>query len=208
MAETLEAFIHRLQEDGVKAGQEAAEKIRSEAEQQAGRILEEARSQAETILQQARTESEQIRSRAETELKLAIRDAVNRLQETFGRVLRALLQEAARRALSDPELIKELMRLIVSQYVASDLAGKECLTFNVSPEMREKLVHWVIEEFHKGLEGESCPVDLQGTLHGAGIEYKIVGGTVEITEASAVELLSELVGPELQKLISRAAKET
>ena len=41
MGETIEAFIEKLQTDGVEAGQEAADKIRNEAEQQANQIVAE-----------------------------------------------------------------------------------------------------------------------------------------------------------------------
>ena len=35
MADTIEAFVEKLQDDGVKAGQQAAEQIKSEAQQEA-----------------------------------------------------------------------------------------------------------------------------------------------------------------------------
>ena len=207
MADTLEAFVSRLQEDGVKAGQEAADKIRAEAEEQARQIVEDARAEAARIREQAEADSRQVHARTETELKLAARDAVTRLQDTLSRALESLLRQAVHGQLSDAELIKELMQTIVAQYAEADCTGKEQVTFNVPQEMRDKLTHWVIEEFHSGLEKSSRLVDLHGTLRENGFEYTIKDGTVEITVASVVEILSELVGPQVRQHVSAAAGE-
>ncbi len=206
MAETLEAFVTRLQEDGVKAGKEAADKIRAEAEEQARRIVEDARAQAAGIVEQAEAERQKVRSRTETELQLAARDAITRLQDTLGRALETLLRETAREQLSDSELIKELMRTIVSQYAEADITGKEMMTFNVPAPMRDKLVQWVIQEFHTDSNKQRRLVDLHGTLKEAGFEYSVKEGTVEITVESVVEILSDLVGPEVRRLVLESAR--
>ncbi len=206
MAETLEAFVTRLQEDGVKAGKEAADKIRAEAEEQARRIVEDARAQAAGIVEQAEAERQKVRSRTETELQLAARDAITRLQDTLGRALETLLRETAREQLSDSELIQELMRTIVSQYAEADITGKEMMTFNVPAPMRDKLVQWVIQEFHTDSNKQRRLVDLHGTLKEAGFEYSVKEGTVEITVESVVEILSDLVGPEVRRLVLESAR--
>ena len=71
MAQTIESFINRLQQDGVEAGQEAAEKIKSEAEEQARQTLKDAEAEAERILEKARAEAETIRSQVQTELEFS-----------------------------------------------------------------------------------------------------------------------------------------
>jgi len=207
MADTLEAFVSRLQEDGVKAGEEAADKIRAEAEEQARQIVEDARAEADRIREKAEADGRETLARTETELKLAARDAVTRLQDTLGRALQSLLREAVQAQLSDAELIKELMQTIVAQYSKADCTGRAQVTFNVPQEMRDKLTHWVIQEFHSGLEKSSGLVDLHGTLRETGFEYNIKDGTVEITVASVVEILSELVGPQVRQHVSAAAAE-
>jgi hypothetical protein len=44
-------------------------------------------------------------------------------------------------------------------------------------------------------------VNLHGALSTAGFEYKVSGGTVEVTPESVVQVLSEIVTPQLQQLI-------
>jgi len=205
MAETIEAFVEKLQADGVQAGREAADKLRAEATVEAKRIVEEAEAKAKKIVEDAELEGEKRRSRTETDLKLAARDAIARLQDTLSKALKGLLEEATRQELSDAEFIKTLLHEIVGRYVQADIEAGETVVLNVPEEMREKLVHWAIQEFHKSVKTPKTTIDLQGTLSSAGFEYKIQEGTIEITVESAVELLCEMVGPELRKIVASAA---
>jgi len=205
MTGTIEAFVDKLQADGVQAGQEAAEKLRSEAEQEAARLVQEARAQAEKIIAEAKAESEKKRERAETELQLAARDAVVHLQETLNLAMRGVLAEAVQEQLSTTEFIGALLRDIVMQYVQADAEGTTSVTINVPEEMRHRLTHWAIQTLRVDLEGSDTRVDLHGTLNEAGFEYKVSGGTVEVTVDSVVETLSEMVGPELRALVAKAA---
>ena len=87
MAESIEAFVSKLQEEGVQAGRQAAEKLRAEAQQQGDEIIRQAEIQAEEITADAKAQAESNLAKANTELKLAARDAVLRLRETLSRVV-------------------------------------------------------------------------------------------------------------------------
>ena len=203
MAQTIESFINRLQQDGVQAGQEAAEKIKSEAEQQARQILREAEAEAERILDEAKAEADRARSRVDTELKLAARDTITRLQEAVSRAMQAVLFSAVRQKLSDKSVVASLLQDIVKQYVAADAGGKVTVTINVSDEMRHKLADWAIHAMHDPPSAETS-IDLHGSLKSAGFEYKIDEGTVEVTPQSVGTILQDLVGPEVRKLVTEA----
>lgn len=205
MAETIEAFVSKLQADGVRAGQAAADKIRAEAEERAQRIIAEAEAQAKKLIANAEAEREKILARAETDLRLAARDTVIRLQGSLTRALRRLLMGAVRDKLTDAAFIGDLLRQIVTQYVQADVAGRAAMVINVSPKMREQLTQWAIETLHKDPKLSGLGIDLRGTLKADGFEYTVVNGTVEVTPESVVERLSEIVGPELKELVARAA---
>jgi len=205
MAGTIEAFVDQLQADGVQAGQAAAEKIRAEAEQQAERLIAEAQAKAKAIIAEAEAQIEKTRERAETELRLATRDALIHLQETLSRALRGVLAGAAQEQLSQAEFLGKLLRDVVMQYARADSECAGSVTINVSEEMRHQLTHWAIQALHKDLEGTGTNVDLHGKLAGAGFEYRVSGGTVEVTVDSVVEILSQMVSPELRALVARAA---
>ncbi len=204
MAETIEAFVDKLQADGVKTGREAAEKIRAEAEQHARHLIEEAQARAEKIIDHADAESGRLRAKTETELKLAARDTVIRLQEALTRALQGLLAAAVADKLNDPEFLQGLLHDIVMQYVRADTEGIRAVTINVSEEMRHQLTHWALQVLHKDLVTSGTSVDLHASLAGAGFEYTVSDGTVEVTVESVVEILSELVGPEVREMVAGA----
>ena len=203
MVQTIEAFVNRLQADGVEAGQAEAEKIRVQAEQQAQARLAEAAEQAKRIIAQAEADRETIRGRAETELKLAARDTVVRLQEALSRALQAVLLDAVREKLDDADFLGGLIRDVVQHYVEADAAGSGSIAVNVSEPMRQRLLSGTVAAFHQG-DSAAEQIDLRGTLAEAGFAYEMAGGTVEVTVDSVVEVLSEMVGAELRKRVAAA----
>ena len=85
-----------------------------------------------------------------------------------------------------------------------DQPARQRIEINVAEPMRKKLCDWVISTFHKPGQAREISVDLRGALESAGFEYKVSGGTVEITPESMVATLSEIVTPELRGLIASA----
>jgi len=207
MGGTIEAFVERLQTDGVEAGQAAAETIRVEAEQQAEQIIANARVQAEQIIADAETQCETLRLRSETELKLAARDTVVRLRETLEHALRRVLSTGTGRLLDDAGFLRELLRDLVSQYVKADIEGAEAVRVNVSKEKQQKLADWAIETIRAEHEAHGPLVELRGSLAVAGFEYSIAEGTSEITVESVVNVLSDLVNAELREILTGAVSE-
>jgi V/A-type H+/Na+-transporting ATPase subunit E len=204
MVQTIEAFVNRLQADGVEAGQAEAEKIRVQAEQQAQTRLAEATEEAKRIVAQAQADGETIRGRAETELTLAARDTVVRLQEALSRVLQGVLVDAVRGKLEDADFLGGLIRDVVKRYVEADAAGSSSIAVRVSEEMRQRLLSGTVAALRPEAP-EAKQIDLRGTLAEAGFAYEIAGGTVEVTVDSVVEVLSEMVGAELRKRVAAAA---
>ncbi len=203
MAESIEEFVRKLREEGVDAGREAGQEILAEAEKRAEAILEEANGQAKAIVDAAQAASERVRQRTETELRLAVRDAVGRLQESLTRVLRALLYRPVEEQLRDGEFLCQLIRDVVTRYVETDMADRVPITINVSEELGPRLTQWMRATFHDAAANAE-PIDLRTSLAEAGFEYRIVDGTVEVTADSVVSVLSEMVGPELRKLVAAA----
>ncbi len=207
MAETIESFVAKLQEEGVEAGKKEAQRLRDEAQKDAERIVAEAEKQAEGIRADAKAEADETLSRARTELRLAARDAILRLQEAVTRAVRVIVLRKAGEHLEDSEFLGKLLHEIVVNYTDSDLHCKESLEINVRPEMRDKLVSWALEEIADEASKDTHPsIDLKGTLTDAGFEYTAAGSTVEVTRDSVVETLMDLVGPEVRKVVREAAE--
>lgn len=211
MAGNIEAFVAKLQEEGIQAGQQAAEKLKADAQSQAEKIIADAKKQAEDITSQAKKQAEDTLSRSQVELNLAARDALLRLREILGRALGAILARGARVKLEDTEFIGTILHELILAYAKSDIEGKIAMNIDVAPEMRQKLVDWALREIGQDAIDQTrkgVSLDLKGTLSAAGFEYNVTGATVEITLESVTETLKDLVGPELRKVIDAAAGET
>jgi len=208
MAGTIEAFVEKLQAEGVEAGRAEAERIRAEAEKKAAALLHEAETRAHGILDKATAECRVLRTRTETELRLAARDTVVRLRETLARALRTVLDSAVKDKLADPAFIEHVLHDVIMAYVRADVAGDGSVTINVATEMRQKLAGWAVSSMQTEVQGQGVTVNLLGTLKAAGFEYRVTEGTVDVTAESVVSILSELVGPELRKLLAEAGATT
>lgn len=205
MAETIKAFVEKLQTDGVEAGRRAADQIQAEARQRAQSVIHEAEAQARKILEEANRQIERNRAGAQMQLQLAARDTLIRLQETLSRALETVLEAAAQETLADPDFLRELLRDVVTQYARADADGANSITINVPDAIRGQLLPWALQAFQEDGNRGGPVVDLQGSLAKAGFEYRVGEGTIEVTVDSAVELLGKLVGPELRQVLDRAA---
>lgn len=204
MSETIEAFVNRLQAEGVDAGRKEAARIQEEAEKKARGVISAAESRAKQIVEQAEAEARTTVERAKDELKLAVRDTLMRLRRTLAVALRAVLEGAVTKDLSDADFVRGVIHDVILQYARSDSAGGATITVNVTDEMRGRLADWAMHGLRESLDGSGATVDLLGTLRGAGFEYRVSEGTVEVTVDSVVDALSGLVQPQLGDLLERS----
>jgi hypothetical protein len=110
--------------------------------------------------------------------------------------------------LADEDYLGRLLHEIVMLYVKSDFECQGVLQINVPGEMREKLISWALAEIGEDRVREVRPsIDLKGKLAEAGFEYTCSGSTVEVTRESVVEVLMDLVGPELREVVAEAMAE-
>ncbi len=209
MAESIETFVAKLQNEGVEAGRQEAETIVSGAKTEAERIVADALGQADKIIARAKAEAENLLSRGQTELSLAARDSVLRLQETLSKSLQAILRYQAGETLHDVNFLGKVLHELILLYAKDELASKGGITFNASPELQQELADWALKEIGRDrLDNIGIQMDLHGTLAGAGFEYTVAGATIEVTLDSVVETLTNLVGPELRKVLESAATDT
>ena len=209
MAESIETFVAKLQNEGVEAGRQEAQTIVSGAKTEAERIVADAQAQADKIIARAKAGAENLLSRGRTELSLAARDAVLRLQETLSKSLQAILRYQVGETLQDVNFLGKVLHELILLYAEDELAAKGGITFNVSPDLRQALADWALREIGQDrLDDIGVHMDLHGTLAAAGFEYTVAGATIEVTLDSVVETLAGLVGPELRKVLESAATDS
>jgi hypothetical protein len=209
MAETIESFVARLQQDGVESGRRQAEELVAAARGAAQGVLDEARREAERIVAEARREAAAEHARTEAELRLAARDVALKLQRALTEALRAALARGAERTLADPDFLAQVLRELVLTYARADAAHKLEIEINLPSDMVGKLADWAMREIREVRSESGAEIDIASRLQRAGFEYKIQGATVDVTVESVVERLMELVGPTVRELFAeRPAKGT
>jgi V/A-type H+-transporting ATPase subunit E len=207
MAHTVQSFVETLRSDGVEAGRQEAEKIRQEAQQEAEQTVRDAEAKARQILEDAEQQRQKTLERTRTDLELAARDTVARLRDVLSQAVNRLLTQAASTTLDDSAFLKELIREVASAYARSDATGEQMIELNVSEPMKQKLADWAITSFREGGDQQKLSVELHGALAAAGFEYKVAGGTVEVTPESVVQVLAQIVTPQLQELIASSQED-
>jgi len=203
MPETIESFVKKLQDEGITAGKEAAEKIKNEAEREADNIIADAKARADQILAQVQDDVDRQLDRMQTELELAVRDAILKISETISRVLSAILTRKIENHLSDPDYLGQMIRDVINAYAIADAAQLTDIKINISDKMGENFNRDILKNLFQGLNEEPEKTILQTSLSKAGFEYTIDGATVEVTPDSVSELISEMVGPQLQEILDK-----
>jgi vacuolar-type H+-ATPase subunit E/Vma4 len=204
MPESIESFVKKLQSEGVEAGKDAAEKIKKDARREAEKILNDAKADAEKIVAKAENNAKRQLSQALNELELAVRDAILKLGESLSGVLSVMLARKVEKKLSDPDYIGEITREVIIAYAKADARQAPRIEINISKKMRDKLDDGAFEDLFQNLQGDQDKLALKSTFSKAGFEYKIHGATVEISPDSVSEMLSEMVNPDLQEIITDA----
>ena len=204
MADTIEAFVAKLKSEGVEQGKLDADQIRSQAQQEAEKIVADSKSQAEKIIIDAQKQSDDILARGRTELQLASRDAILKLNEAIDKALRTILEAQVETQLRDAQFIKEVIRTIVQRFIDADIDSYAPVKIDVSPEMRQQLCDWAINELRVGTKNDAGGLDFRDTLRQAGFEFSLHGATIEVTRDSVVDTFMQLVSPHLRQMIKQA----
>jgi V/A-type H+-transporting ATPase subunit E len=208
MTDSVEAFVQKLQAEGVDAGRAEATRIVEQAKAQAEKIAADAEAEAERIREQARGEAQRTVEQGGAELQLASRDVLLRLRETIVGVLEAILYGAAEEALNDDEFLRTLLHDISVQYAKTDATRDGPVEVHVSDDKLKVVTDWAIQEMkRRGVDESASHIDLRGRLMSAGFEYNATGGTVEVTPESVAAVLGEMLSPRLREMIDRVAAE-
>jgi len=206
MPTNIESFVKTLESEGVEAGKKAAEKIAAEARVQAAAVIAEAKEEAKQIVAEAQSEAEKVKARMNSSLELATRDAIYLLREKLGQQLDVMMNVNVEKALNDEETLSHVLREVIPVYARADVENKLTTEINIPQDLKSRLVEGTLRELAHSLRGQNVQVNAKHTLAKAGFEFKIEGSTVEVSTESVTALLSEMIDPELQQFLEKAAE--
>ncbi|NLW87506.1 MAG: hypothetical protein GXY38_11590 [Planctomycetes bacterium] len=202
MADTIEAFVSRLQTQGLEQGKKAAEQIKADADAQAQQIIRKAQDEARKIVQDAEAQAKAVKTRTSAELELAARDTQLRLRDALVKSIEAVIRRGAEEKLRNREFLSGVIHELILAYAHADIEGK-VMEIHVDEPTRHQLVDWVMTEITAKV-GDKISLELQDGLRQAGFEYSINGSTVEVTLDSVTAALKSLVGPHIRELLDKA----
>ena len=205
MPTNIESFVKTLESEGVDAGRKAAGKIEAEARQKADKIIADARKTADQIVADAEGEADKVKARMASSLELAARDAIFLLREKLSQQLEIILKLNVDKALKDEETLVSVLREVIPVY-AKGGADREIKTeVNVSHDVKSRLLETTLRELAHSLKAQHVQLDVTHNLAKSGFEYKIEGSTVEVSTDSVTSLLAEMIDPDLQQFLEKAA---
>lgn len=185
-----------LKSSVLSPAEQEKEAMLAEAREQAAKIVKDAENQAIEIVANARKEAESVRHTAEAALKIAAKQAVDKLKLALEKeVLRFSAQQPVKNTLEDTDIIKDFITEIIRQY-----ADKGAFSIALSPKLTEQLSAFVQEEIRR--QGASG-IRLGSETIGSGFAVVFDNGVLryDFTDEALTELLIEFIRPELRKAL-------
>jgi V/A-type H+/Na+-transporting ATPase subunit E len=207
MATTIEGFVAQLHADGVESGRIEAEKLVEDAREQAEALRRAAEEEARVVIADAQARAELLVLQANTELRLAVRDTLLQLRASLTDALDGILKQALSPLLTDPAILPQLLKEVVSQYARGDAAGARHIVIDVPEHLADGLAAWLLQELGRSVEGNETYVDVRGVLSEAGFEYRVSGGKVDMTLGAVADVLRGMVRPRLWEVLATVAAE-
>lgn len=111
----VEKLIEKLRNEGIKAGEDQAQKVMAEAEKKAQEMLAGARAEADEYLTRARADIEKERKGAHEALQLALRDAILEMKERLISRFNAQVRRLIEKDISGTDFLKQLILIVAGR---------------------------------------------------------------------------------------------
>lgn len=203
MAEEIRNLIEKIQEEGIKAGEDKAKEIEAEGKRKAASILEKAESGAEKILAEAKEKVTRMEENAKASIRQAGRDLLLSLKQELQEMLERLVQSSMAETLSPSEMAKILHELI-KKFAHS---GKEDIWVWLKKEDEEKLEKEFLtrlkEETRRGIVLKSSQ-DIAG---GFIISFDAGKSHFDFTDKALAVHMGTFLKPHLNQILNGTTKD-
>ena len=112
---SVQVLINRLRDDGVKAGQEQADRLLKDAKDKAAKILAEAKTEADKLLKQARAQIAEEQNHAHEALRVAVRNTELDLEAGVKRTFETYVKRLISQEMRDENFLRQLLLAIVGK---------------------------------------------------------------------------------------------
>lgn len=202
VASGVQELINRLKDDGVKAGQDEAQRIINEAQEKAANLVAQARAEAEELMAATRAKIEVEKDAANESLKIAIRDTELMLESRLKARFADHVKHLVTMELEDHEFLKQLI-LTVAGSSCSGIPENKDLNLLVAGDKFDHLVSGLSETvLRKGIEIKPSET------HNAGIRICMKDEDVEIdlSGKAITEILLKYLLPKYGRYLRTESK--
>lgn len=208
MQDTIESFVHKLQTDGVEAGQLAGNEILEKAHAQANKIIDQAKTQASEILREAKLSRQTEAVFQEQELRLAARDAVLQLKQRLCLAVAAVIDKNAESILKNNQILQDLIKDVALIFAKEHVKNPQTpIVFRLAGNDGNQVINQALTQLSSTSLASDGPVFHTETgLSDLGFEYRQGGSAVEVTPQSVVAMLEPLISTEVAKRVEDALK--
>ncbi len=202
MSEELQSLLTRIQEDAVAKSETEAEAIISKANETAKATVTAAEESAKKLIAQAEKDAEAFKTRAEKSLTQAARDVILSIGETLNSTLAAIVKKDVADSMST-DTVKAMLVTIAENYFKENQGSIDVLLNN---EQQQELTSTFLAELaanmKSGIELKSDDSIV------AGFKVSVTNEKVEhdFTAEAIADVLSQLLRPELGKIVKESAK--
>jgi V/A-type H+/Na+-transporting ATPase subunit E len=139
----VDELIDRLKTDGVVKGKSEAEAIVADAKRQAMAILDTARNEADSIVTAAKAEADRICQTSNQALKLAGRDALLKLRESFTLQFENRIRKLVEAELKDPKILGKMILEVAGKSRPSESTAKMEILLPMDAPETDPLISYV-----------------------------------------------------------------
>lgn len=207
---TVQDLIQRIRDDGVRTGQDEAERLVREARAEADRILAGARKSAEEMRSRALNEIETHRVASLEALKQGARDTVLDLQGQIARSFESFVKRLVTTATADVDFIRALV-LVLAGRCADEFIANEDIRIQVAEVFftDEKTGGDAARGLIAALASDTLREGVElapGTAMNGGARVQLGGDQVEIdlSDTAIARMISERLLPRFRAILEGA----
>lgn len=199
MSENLQALLEKINEEGVKSGEEKGRAIETKARESAERIINDAKIKAEKIMEDAKKESDKLKSSAETAIKHAARDLMLSLKQEIKALFAKAVSLEINNALTSEQIAAILADLIKS-YIEKG-GNINDVSVLIKKDDLDKLKDTFISKLQEKLKARLEFKTASNINSGFYITFDKGKSSFDFSEEGLLEALSAYLNPELEKIL-------
>jgi V/A-type H+/Na+-transporting ATPase subunit E len=205
MQEELQSLIDRIQNQGVEKAQKQADDIISKTKKDAENIVKEAEKKADDIVKEAEKKARQYTQRSTKALQQAARDVIIEVGHGIEKVFLDIVSQSLENPLKSEEIIK-LVESMVQAYAEKGMTETN-ITVLVNPSDQKKLKELYLQQYRDKL-GKGVEIQSDNTIiKGFRVSFEDNKVYHDFTQSAIAESFSELLRPDLAKIVHKVAEE-